>query len=107
MMKKTNQQTFKNTKRKLAIIIATLTAGLFTLISQSSIVHANELVKSEPITEISLYQEAQESLALSFTNLSLTQNINNELMKNSIIDQVNPTSAINVITLTNVILESE
>lgn len=106
-MKEITQQTFKNTKRKLAIVLATLTTGLFTLISQSSIVHANELVKLEPITQISLYQEAQESLALSFTNLSLTQNVNDDTTKNTIVKQQDSTNSDSFVTLTTVTLLSE
>jgi hypothetical protein len=106
-MKEITQQTFKNTKRKLAIVLVTLTTGLFTLISQSSIVQANELVKLEPITQISLYQEAQESLALSFTNLSLTQNVNDDTTKNNIVKQQNSTNSDSFVTLTTVTSLSE
>jgi hypothetical protein len=97
----------KNTKRKLAIVITTLSTGLFTLVSNSSMAQATELLKAEPIQQISLYQEAKESLALSFTGLTISQNINSEVKINTMAKQQNSVNKNFSATLTNANLISE
>lgn len=83
-MKNTNTPSYKNTKIKLAIVITTLTTALVSSMSHSAIVQAAELVKIKPIEQISLYQEAKQSLALSFTGLTINTNDNDETLKNMI-----------------------
>tara|TARA_R110001583_G_scaffold2068_4_gene15244 strand:- start:10481 stop:10777 length:297 start_codon:yes stop_codon:yes gene_type:complete len=97
----------KNTKRKLAIVITTLSTGLFALVSNSSMAQATELLKAEPIEQISLYQEAKESLALSFTRLTISQNINSEVKVNTMAKQQNSVNKNFSVTLTNANLISE
>ncbi|MFT7008947.1 MAG: purine-nucleoside phosphorylase [Colwellia sp.] len=97
----------KNTKRKLAIVITTLSTGLFALVSNSSMAQATELLKAEPIEQISLYQEAKESLALSFTGLTISQNINSEVKVNTMAKQQNSVNKNFSVTLTNANLISE
>jgi len=104
-MKNTNAH--KNTKRKLTIVITTLVTGLFAVISNGSIVQAAELVKAEPIKQVSLYQEAKESLALSFDSLTISQNFNNEEAKNTIANQQSLASTNSSIILTKTNLVSE
>jgi hypothetical protein len=97
----------KNTKRKLAIVITTLSTSLFALVSNSSMAQATELLKAEPIQQISLYQEAKESLALSFTGLTISQNINSEVKINTMAKQKNSVNKNFSATLTNANLISE
>jgi len=106
-MKNTNAQIQKNTKRKLTIVISTLVAGLFAATSNSSVVQAAELEKIEPIKQISLYQEAKESLALSFNGLTINQNYNDEAVKSTMAKQQNSTIKNIPITLTKANLVSE
>jgi len=106
-MKNTNAQTVKNTKRKLAIVLTTLTTGLFALLGNSSIVQASDLVKAEPIKQINLYQEAKESLASSFTDLTISQDMNEEATINIMAKQHNSVNTNYPITLTKINLISE
>ena len=97
----------KNTKRKLAIVITTLSTGLFALVSNSSMAQATELLKAEPIEQISLYQEAKESLALSFTGLTISPNVNNEVKINTMAKQQHLVNKSFSVMLTNANFISE
>ncbi|MFT6249223.1 MAG: hypothetical protein ACJAZQ_002437 [Cognaticolwellia sp.] len=106
-MKNINLNTVKNTNRKIAIVAITLSTGLFALISNSSMAQAVELLKAEPIEQISLYHEAKESLALSFTGLTISQNVNDEVKINTMAKQQNSVNKSFSVTLTNANLISE
>jgi len=106
-MKNTNAQTDKNTKRKLAIVITTLVTGLFAITGNNSIVQAAELVKAEPIKQVRLYQEAKESLALSFTRLTISQNFNDDVVKSTMANQQSSANKNSLFTLTKIDLVSE
>jgi hypothetical protein len=103
-MKNTNVKTVKNTKRQIAIVVAT---ALFSLISNSSIVQAAELVKAQPVKQISLYQEAKESLALSFTGLTISQNVNDAATISIMTTQQNAANTSSSVTLIKTNLMSE
>lgn len=106
-MKNTNAKIYINATKKLAVVVTTLTAGLFSLISNSAILQASELVKVEPTKQISLYQEAKESLALSFDSLTISHEMNDLPAKNTMAKQQSSTDKNIPITLTKVNLVSE
>jgi hypothetical protein len=106
-MKNTNVQTDKNIINKLAINNTMLATGLIALMTTSTIVQADELVKAEPIKQTSLYQEATESLALSFSNLALTQSDNDAVTTSLMAKQQRSAIKNTPITLTKVNLVSE
>lgn len=80
-MKNTNAQTQNNITIKLALA---LTVSLFSVTSYSSPIKANELVKVEPIKQVTFYIDAKESLALSFDNIAISQDYDNEIAKHTI-----------------------
>lgn len=106
-MKNSNAKTYKNTKIKLAIVVTTLAMGLFSFASNSEIVQASELIKAETIESISLYQEAKESLALSFNSLSINQSYNDKGIKNVVVTQRNSANKNIPVTLSKTNLISE
>lgn len=106
-MKNTNAKKHMNATKKLAVVVTTLTAGLFSLTSNSAILQASELVKVEPTKQVSLYQDAKESLALSFDSLTISHEINDVPAKNTIAKQQSSADKNIPITLTKVNLVSE
>jgi hypothetical protein len=106
-MKNTNAQIDKNIIRKIAINNTTLATSLVVLITTSAIVQADELVKAEPIEQINLHQEATESLALSFSNLTITQRDTDDVTTSMMAKQQRSTYTNIPITLTKVNLISE
>jgi hypothetical protein len=106
-MKNTNAQIDKNIIRKIAINNTTLATSLVVLITTSAIVQADELVKAEPIEQINLHQEATESLALSFSNLTITQRDTDDVTTSMMAKQQRSTYTNIPMTLTKVNLISE
>jgi hypothetical protein len=106
-MKNTNAQIDKNIIRKIAINNTTLATSLVVLITTSAIVQADELVKTEPIEQINLHQEATESLALSFSNLTITQRDTDDVTTSMMAKQQRSTYTNIPMTLTKVNLISE
>ena len=98
-MKNTNTSNHIKTKNKFTIVIATFTTVLLTILSSNSIVQATELVKVEPVKNISLYQEAKESLALSFTGFTISQNDNDGTLKTMIVNKESSTNINATVTL--------
>ena len=106
-MKNTNAQIDKNIIRKIAINNTTLATSLVVLITTSAIVQADELVKAEPIEQINLHQEATKSLALSFSNLTITQRDTDDVTTSMMAKQQRSTYTNIPMTLTKVNLISE
>ena len=106
-MRNTKALTHKNTKTKFIFIITVLASALLCSTSHGAIVPMTELVEIESTKQSNLYQEAQESLALSFSQLSIEKTSNNDLLKDTIANKKNSTSSNTLITLTKVNLISE
>jgi hypothetical protein len=104
-MKKSNAKIYNNIIRKFAINNTILATGLFTLMATISTAQADELIKAEPIKQINLYQEAQDSLALSFSSLTIIQN--DDVTSNMMAKQQHSENTNTTITLTKVNLVSE
>jgi hypothetical protein len=106
-MKNTNAKNHKNTTVKFNLIISTIATVLFSSISNSAIMPAVELVEIEPTTQSNLYQEAQESLTLSFSQIIIDKNDDKEAIRNMLVSEKNSISLDTPLTLTKVSLASE
>ncbi len=82
-MKNTNTYPYK-----LAIVATSLVMVYFAS-GVASTAQATELLKAEPVKQDILVQEAKESLALSFTALTLSQDSNNDITKSMMAMQKN------------------
>ncbi len=106
-MRNTKALIHQNTKTKFTFIMTLLASTLLSATSHSAIVPATELVEIEAAKQSSLYQEAQESLALSFSQLAIEETSNNDVLNNTIANKKNSTPTDAPITLTKVNLVSE
>lgn len=102
-MRNTNAKTNKSIKIQLAIMVT----SLFALTSFSSLIQAAQLIKAEPIKQVSLFEEAKENLALSFSSLTISQSSTDELIKDTMAKQQASNQKNIPITLTKISLVSE
>jgi hypothetical protein len=106
-MRNTKAQSHRSTKIKFTFIITTLAATLYSSLSNSAIIPTAELVEIEPTKQSSFYQKAQESLTLSFSQLTIKKDDNKETVKNMLVSQKNLMDLDSPVTLTKVNLASE
>lgn len=91
---------------KLAIAATTLVMAYFAS-GIASIAQATELVKVEPVQEINLIQDAKNTLALSFSTLTISNNASNDNIDAMMVKQKATTKQSQPVTLTKVTLISE
>jgi len=100
-MKNTNAYSYK-----LAIVATSLVMAYFAS-GIASIAQATELLKAEPVKQESLISQAQASLALTFTTISMAPSSAQDSAKNMIAQEKVTANKNNAMTISKTTLISE
>ncbi len=100
-MKNTTTYSYKAAIAATALVMAYFTSGI------ASIAQANELLKAEPVQHVTLIQDAQASLKLSFSTLAITDDASNSIASPMMAKQVKATKESPLVILTKTTQISE